>query len=108
MLTRVAHPAGDTHNMIVVVQTQEQLDLQSAIDYVGSLCLGCIDRFQTLRDALPSWGPDIDEQLAVYVDGLGDWMIGNLVWSFETERYFGRAGAQVRAELSVALLPLRK
>ncbi|KAI0828590.1 terpenoid synthase [Trametes gibbosa] len=99
---------GDTHNMIVVVQTQEQLDLQSAIDYVSALCLGCITRFQILRDALPSWGHVIDNQLATYVDGLGDWMIGNLVWSFETERYFGRAGGQVRAELAVLLLPRRK
>ncbi|OJT14281.1 Alpha-muurolene synthase [Trametes pubescens] len=105
-----AHPVllGDTHNMIVVVQTQEQLDLQSAVDYVGDLCLGCVDRFQTLRDALPSWGPEIDDQLAAYVAGLGDWMIGNLVWSFETERYFGRSGRKVRAALAVALLPRRK
>lgn len=94
--------------MIVVVQTQEKLDLQSAIDYVGALCLGCITRFETLRDALPSWGPTVDDQLATYIEGLGDWMIGNLVWSFETERYFGRGGAQVRAQLAVALLPLRK
>ncbi|KAI0370486.1 terpenoid synthase [Pilatotrama ljubarskyi] len=99
---------GDTHNMIVVVQTQEKLDLQAAVDYVGELCVGCIDRFEALRHALPSWGPEIDEQLQVYVDGLGDWMIGNLVWSFETERYFGRAGRKVRSELSVALLPRRK
>lgn len=101
-------PAGDTHNMIVVVQTQEQLDLQSAVDYVGDLCLGCVDRFETLRAALPSWGPQIDDQLAVYVQGLGDWMIGNLVWSFETERYFGRSGRKVRRALAVALLPRRK
>ena len=99
---------GDTHNMIVVVQYQERLELQEAVDYVGDLCLGCIDRFEALRDALPSWGPEIDEQLQVYIDGLGDWMIGNLVWSFETERYFGKEGRQVRHDLSVRLLPLRK
>ncbi|KAI0676414.1 terpenoid synthase [Trametes maxima] len=99
---------GDTHNMIVVVQRQEKLDLQSAIDYVGALCEQCVDRFDTLRRALPSWGPEIDSQLQVYIDGLGDWMIGNLVWSFETERYFRRAGPRVRANLSVALLPRRK
>ncbi|KAI0642719.1 terpenoid synthase [Trametes meyenii] len=98
---------GDTHNMIVVVQRQEKLDLQSAINYVGALCEQCVDRFDTLRRALPSWGPEIDNQLQVYIDGLGDWMIGNLVWSFETERYFRRAGPRVRASLSVALLPRR-
>ncbi|KAI0760326.1 terpenoid synthase [Fomes fomentarius] len=99
---------GDTHNMIVVVQNQQKLELQEAVDYVGDLCLACIDRFQALRKALPSWGPEIDAQLQVYIDGLGDWMIGNLVWSFETERYFGKDGRQVRHDLSVALLPRRK
>ena len=94
--------------MIVVVQHQEQLELQEAIDYVGELCLGCIDRYEQLSASLPSWGPEIDEQVRVYVEGLGDWMIGNLVWSFETERYFGTDGPQVRRDLSVALLPRRK
>ena len=99
---------GDTHNMIVIVQHNEQFELQEAVDYVADLCLGCIDRFTALRKALPSWGPEIDDQLNVYIDGLGDWMIGNLVWSFETERYFGTDGAQVRSDLAVALLPRRK
>ena len=94
--------------MIVVVQHQEKLELQEAIDYVGDLCFQCIDRYEMLRAELPSWGPEIDEQVRVYVEGLGDWMIGNLVWSFETERYFGTDGAQVRSDLAVALLPRRK
>ena len=94
--------------MIVVVQHQEKLELQEALDYVGDLCLGCSERFEMLRASLPSWGPEIDAQVKEYVDGLGDWMIGNLIWSFETERYFGTAGAQVRRDLSVALLPRRK
>ena len=94
--------------MIVIVQQHEQLELQEAIDYVGDLCLGCIDRFEALRQALPSWGPEIDEQLQVYIDGLGDWMIGNLVWSFETERYFGKDANKIRKSLEVELLPLRQ
>ncbi|CDO68653.1 hypothetical protein BN946_scf184790.g2 [Trametes cinnabarina] len=94
--------------MIVVVQTQQKLDRQSAIDYVGELCMNCVDRFQALRQQLPSWGSAIDDQVRIYVDGLGDWMIGNLVWSFETERYFGKAGPDVRKALSVDLLPRRK
>ncbi|KAI8976599.1 terpenoid synthase [Trametes punicea] len=104
----VEQAKGDTHNMIVVVQNQENLDRQSALDYVGELCVGSIHRFQALRQELPSWGPEIDAQLQVYVDGLAHWMISNLNWSFESERYFGRAGPEVRATLSVALLPRRK
>ncbi|RPD61335.1 terpenoid synthase [Lentinus tigrinus ALCF2SS1-6] len=104
----VEQARGDTHNMIVVVQHQEGLELQEAIDYVGDLCFGCIDRFEALRRALPSWGPEIDDQLQIYIDGLADWMIGNLVWSFETTRYFGADGDRVRRELCVDLLPRRK
>lgn len=99
---------GDTHNMIVIVQHHEGLELQEAVDYVGDLCYGCIDRFEALRRALPSWGPEIDRQLQVYIDGLADWMIGNLVWSFETTRYFGADGEKVLRELAVDLLPRRK
>ena len=49
--------------MIVIVQHHEGLELQEAVDYVGDLCYGCIDRFEALRRALPSWGPEIDRQL---------------------------------------------
>ncbi|KAI0325943.1 terpenoid synthase [Cubamyces sp. BRFM 1775] len=100
---------GDTHNMVAVIQARESLSPQQAIDHIGTLCVQCIDRFQTLRqEQLPSWGPHIDAQLRLYIDGLGDWMIGNLVWSFETERYFGHAAPKVRATLAVPILPVRK
>ncbi|KAI0654383.1 terpenoid synthase [Cubamyces menziesii] len=99
---------GDTHNMVAVIRARESLSLQQAIDYVGTLCVQCIDRFQTLQQLLPSWGPEVDVPLRAYIDGLGDWMIGSLVWSFETERYFGHAAPKVRATLAVPILPARK
>lgn len=96
---------GDTHNIVIVVQKQEGLGMQSAVDYVGALCVESMERFQSLRAVLPSWDPVIDKQVQIYVDGLGDWMIGNLVWSFETERYFGKSGRTVLEGLSVDVLP---
>ena len=91
--------------MIPVVMHHEDLDLQSAVNFVGSLCKQSIDRFNELRKHVPSWGPRIDRDVSVYVDGLQHWIVGSLHWSFESERYFGKEGKRVKAERTVTLLP---
>lgn len=96
---------GDTHNMIVILMKHRGLDLQSSVDYVGDMCKQSIDRFIAERDRLPSWGPEIDEQVKIYVDGLADWIVGSLHWSFDSERYFGKLGLQVKATRRVTLYP---
>ncbi|KAF8800611.1 terpenoid synthase [Phlegmacium glaucopus] len=103
----VEQSKGDTHNMIPVVMHQEGVDLQTAVDFVGNMCKQSIDRFNEDRARLPSWGPKIDRDVAIYVDGLANWIVGSLHWSFESERYFGKAGLQVKATRTVDLLPLR-
>ena len=83
------------------------LDLQGGIDYVGNRIKEAIDLFVADKAALPSWGPELDAQVQAYVAGLGDWMVGNLVWSFETERYFSKEGHTVKKTRQIALLPQR-
>ena len=86
---------------------QEGVDLQTAVDFVGNMCKQSIDRFNEDRARLPSWGPEIDRDVSIYVDGLANWIVGSLHWSFESERYFGKSGRQVKATRTVDLLPLR-
>jgi hypothetical protein len=93
--------------MIVVVMDEEGLDLQSAVDFVGCLCRQSIDRFNEDRRNIPSWGPKIDRDVAVYVDGLANWIVGSLHWSFESERYFAKNGPYVKNSRIVHLLPRR-
>ena len=93
--------------MIVVVMQQEGLDLQSAVDFVGDLCEQSINRFVAERANLPSWGLEIDRQVNIYVDGLRDWIVGSLHWSFESERYFAKSGLDVKRNRVVNLLPRR-
>lgn len=71
------------------------------------MCKQSIDRFNEDRARLPSWGPEIDRDVSIYVDGLANWIVGSLHWSFETERYFGKSGHQVKATRTVEILPLR-
>lgn len=93
--------------MIPVVMHQEGVDLQAAVDFVGNMCKQSIDRFNEDRARLPSWGPEIDRDVAIYVNGLADWIVGSLHWSFETERYFGKTGREVKTTRTVDILPLR-
>ncbi|CAL1699466.1 unnamed protein product [Somion occarium] len=103
----VEQSKGDTHNMIVVMMKQEGLDLQGAVEFVGNLCKQSIDRFVEDRGNLPSWSPEIDRQVETYVEGLADWIVGSLHWSFESERYFGKTGLEVKQTRVVDLLPRR-
>jgi Terpene synthase family 2, C-terminal metal binding len=103
----VEQSKGDTHNMIPVVMHQEGLDIQAAVDFVGDMCKSAIDRFIEEQNYLPSWGPKIDRDLAVYIQGLADWIVGSLHWSFETERYFGTTGRQIKSSRVINLLPRR-
>lgn len=63
-----------------------------------------IDRFEINRAKLPSWGPEVDDMVAKYIEGLQDWIVGNALWSFETHRYFDEAGAEVKNALRVPVL----
>lgn len=103
----VEQSRGDTHNMVVIIMRTEGLAMQQAIDHVGELCNQCFDRFLAAKALLPSFdrGRKIDRDVAQYVKGLEDWMVGNLHWTFATERYFGKSGPEVKGALSVKLLP---
>ncbi|KAI0351509.1 terpenoid synthase [Trametes cingulata] len=103
----VEQSRGDTHNMIAILMNLRGLDLQSAVDFVGDLCKQTIDAFIDNQRNVPSFGPELDRDVAMYIQGLQDWIVGSLHWSFMTERYFGKAGAEIKAHRVVKLLPRR-
>ncbi|KAH9928095.1 terpenoid synthase [Fomitopsis serialis] len=104
----VEQARGDTHNMIPILMTHKKLTLQEAVDYVGNLCKDTIDGFMENEKRVPSWGPEVDREVAIYVKGLRDWIVGSLHWSFMTERYFGGSGAEVKKGRVVKLLPKKQ
>lgn len=93
--------------MIPVIMNERGLDLQAAVDFVGDMCKESIDRFTNYRDHLPSWSADMDEQVNIYIDGLADWIVGSLHWSFISERYFGTNGLHVKKTRVVKLIARR-
>lgn len=92
--------------MIPILQTYHGMDLQEAVDYVGEMCRVTIDAFVENKKRIPSFGcPKLDRDVAGYVQGLQDWIVGSLHWTFMSERYFGKEGAEVKKHRYVKLLP---
>ncbi|KAG2073063.1 terpene synthase, partial [Suillus decipiens] len=98
---------GDAHwhNIVAVLMHDRGLDLQSAIDYAGQMCKDAIQRFDSNRDILPSWGEEVDRQVVIYIEGLQNWMVGSLHWHFDSPRYFGKDRHAVKRDRVVKLLP---
>ncbi|EIN08519.1 terpenoid synthase [Punctularia strigosozonata HHB-11173 SS5] len=101
----VEQSQGETHNMVCVAMTEGNLDLQSAVNFVGDMCKSAVVRFMKNKALVPSWTPEIDAQVVLYVQCLTDWMSGSLHWSYESERYLGKQGKQVKETGIVDLLP---
>jgi hypothetical protein len=86
---------------------EQGLDLQGAFDYSGQLCKSAIQRFEDNRAALPSWGEEVDRQVAIYVQGLLDVAVGSLHWTLDSARYFGKDRQTVKGDRFIKLLPKR-
>ena len=91
--------------MVAVEMNHRGCTLQVAVDFVGYRCKQCVERFEDARQNLPSWGQKVDEVVQKYVLGLQ--LVSSLHWSFETERYFGKLGPEVKKKRIVTLLPKR-
>jgi hypothetical protein len=81
------------------------MDIQAASDHIGNHYKMLVDEFINGTAQLPSFGPDVDPDVARYIDAIQHWPIGNLVWSFETPRYFGAARKQIQSTRVVHLKP---
>lgn len=96
------------NNIVTVLQKAKGIDLQTASDNVGVYFKKLMDRFIADKKRLPTWSPEIDFAVARYILAMEHWVIGNLEWSFETQRYFGPAVAEIKHTLVVTLTPREK
>ncbi|KAI0833261.1 terpenoid synthase [Trametes gibbosa] len=93
------------NNIVTVLMRQKNISLQEASDLVGDHFTMLMGRFMEAKNQLPSFGAELDDAVAKYVVALGHWVIGNLEWSFESQRYFGAEHTKVQATRVVVLSP---
>ncbi|KAI0298098.1 terpenoid synthase [Multifurca ochricompacta] len=99
---------NDSCNIITILMHQNKTDIQGAMDWIYEHRKGLERTFMDIyENKIPKFGEPVDKQLAQYVDGLGNWVRANGQWGFETERYFGKRGAEFQKTRWVKLLPKR-
>uniref|UniRef100_A0AAU7YP30 Terpene synthase n=1 Tax=Cladorrhinum flexuosum TaxID=711349 RepID=A0AAU7YP30_9PEZI len=98
----------DEHNIITVIMNQFGLGRQQAIDKAGELSAAKMDRFEHLYCRVPRWVGPVDLDVQTLVDGMAQCVSGVLHWSYESQRYFGTRGLDVKQTRRLRLLPRRK
>ncbi|KAJ7250356.1 isoprenoid synthase domain-containing protein, partial [Mycena rebaudengoi] len=77
-------------NAVTVVMRSKNLDLQRAMDFLGGYSQGLVDQLTTAHSVVAArGGVAASEQMSI-LEAFGDWVRGNVRWSFVTPRYFGR------------------
>ncbi|KAF8884017.1 terpenoid synthase [Infundibulicybe gibba] len=96
----------DGHNLVTIVMHEHKTTLEGALMWISRLHDDLVNVFLGEYENVPTWGlPALDAQVAEYIHGLGNWVRANDSWSFESERYFGKAGLKVQRDRVVGILP---
>jgi hypothetical protein len=98
----------DEHNIVTVIMKQFQVGVQQAIDKAGELSHEKMEKFCALYQHLPRWVGPVDLDVQKLVDGMAQCVSGVLHWSYESQRYFGTRGLEVKRTRMVHLLPRMK
>jgi 5-epi-alpha-selinene synthase len=78
---------GDVHNLVLVMQKEKNCPLQQAKALAGRMCDEEVRLFIEKERNFPSFTPEIDQDLRLYILGLRHWVRGNLEWNHYTGRY---------------------
>ncbi len=77
----------EMYNLALILQQQEDIPLQAAVDRVAQLIEREVKRFIALQGRLPKFGLPVDDMVQRFVGAMCDLMRGNLDWSRESGRY---------------------
>ncbi|KAF8900414.1 isoprenoid synthase domain-containing protein [Gymnopilus junonius] len=95
-----------SHNIITPIMRDYNLDLQSALEWLGTYTDGVVSKFLSNLTQVPSFDDqDLEERLWTYVDGLGQWVRGNDDWSCEGKRYYGDDGLIIKKTRLISVEP---
>ena len=97
----------DAANVITILIKHKGYTLQQAVDHAGGKFGGLVQRLVQARQFFPRFGPEIDCAVDKYIDAMGMLVIGFMNWAFETDRYFGQMGEEVKKTRIVKLFPRR-
>ncbi|KAK7437217.1 hypothetical protein VKT23_018659 [Stygiomarasmius scandens] len=78
-------------NIVTVIMKSKEMDIQSAVNFIAGYCEALTAQLLESRRILATKPEPVFNTDAIRVmDAFGDWVRGNVQWSFATERYFGQ------------------
>ena len=80
--------------------------MQEAAVYSGVIFLNLLDKFIQGRKSIRSFGADVDRDVKLYIEGIENWIVGNIHWSYDCQRYFGKRGQEVKSSRVTKLGPI--
>jgi hypothetical protein len=83
---QIEQARGDTQNLVFITMWNKQLDLEGAMDYVDQLTRKRVQEYVDAKAQLRSFGPDLDDKVALYIQGIEYWVQGAIDWTFMTPR----------------------
>lgn len=95
------------NNALTVLMKSKGMTLQEAADHVGLVFKSLMDDYNKYKALVRSFGPEHDANIQAYIRNIGGWVIGNLEWSFKSQRYFGPENEEIRRTRVVRISPKR-
>ena len=98
----------DEHNIVTIIMQQYDLNVQDAINMAGNLSCEKMGRFYMLYQQVPRWVGPVDLEVQRLLDGMAQCVSGVMHWSYESQRYFGTRGLEVKRTRVLHLLPKQR
>ena len=83
------------HNIITSIIHEHQVDIPATMKWLEVFGRDTVVTFLTGINALPSWGPEIDDKVQQYINDIGYIVRGTDTWCYRSERYWGEKGKEV-------------
>jgi len=95
----------DTHNIVRIVMNELGTDVNGAMLWVQDFHTQLEQKFHAAMATVPELHEPLNSQVKEYCNGLGHWPRANDDWSFESERYFGNRGLEIKEKRWISLMP---
>lgn len=73
---------GDYQNLVFCIMHERNVGLQAAIDILTEMLAQRVEQYIDLKNQLPSFGPEVDRELARYLHALENFVQGTVLWYY--------------------------
>ncbi|KAI0753658.1 terpenoid synthase [Fomes fomentarius] len=79
---------GDFQNLVFCIMLERDCNLQTAVDVLTEMQAQRVADYIRYKAQLPSFGPEVDAELARYNKAIEQYTQGTVVWYYHSPRYF--------------------